>query len=488
MKPKYIFLIVLLIWQLSESSCKKLIEVSPPSTAVTGNAVFSSDATAIATLTGIYATISTSSTATAGSIPSLSLYPGLSSDELTLWSNSGNLQGTAYYQNALTSGLSGYGSDYWSGFYPIIFSCNAAIEGLKKGTGFTPSIQQQLLGEAYFMRAYCYFYLVNLYGDLPLALTSDYAVNSKLSRTSSSQVFKQIVSDFQQAVSLLSTTYFDGTLLKSSVERVRPTKWAAEAMLARAYLYTGNWSGAQAQADLLLNNNSLFALSSLDSTFLRAGLGNKEAIWQLQPVNAGSNTEDAKAFIMDSSYGPGGGGNFGAYLSSALLDSFELGDNRRFNQHWIDSVNFQSTIYYFPIKYKVYLPVPDPSDVTEYLMMLRLGETYLIRAEAKARQGDLSGAATDLNAIRARAGLSGTSETTQPGLIKAILHERQVELFTEMGQRWLDLKRTGSIDAVMGVVTPQKSNGASWNSYQQLYPVYYLDIQSDPNLKQNLGY
>ena len=84
--------------------------------------------------------------------------------------------------------------------------------------------------------------------------------------------------------------------------------------------------------------------------------------------------------------------------------------------------------------------------------------------------------------------MTGTSASDQPSLLAAILHERQVELFTELGQRWLDLKRTGKVDEVMTVVTPLKANGAQWQSYQQLYPVLFSDIQKNPNLVQNNGY
>ena len=116
-------------------------------------------------------------------------------------------------------------------------------------------------------------------------------------------------------------------------------------------------------------------------------------------------------------------------------------------------------------------------------MILRLGEQYLIRAEARAQQGNVSGAWQDLNTIRMRADLGPSA---QPDILAAIGHERQIELFTEMGQRWLDLKRTGQVNAVMEVATPLK--GGSWNSYQQLYPVAQGDIQDDPQLTQNVGY
>jgi hypothetical protein len=167
-----------------------------------------------------------------------------------------------------------------------------------------------------------------------------------------------------------------------------------------------------------------------------------------------------------------------------LLNSFEGGDQRRLNENWVDSIIVGGTTYYYPYKYTVNT---EGADVTEYFMMLRLGELYLIRAEAKAQLGDLSGAAADVNSIRNRAGLGVTVASNQADLLAVILHERQVELFAELGQRWLDLKRTKSVDAIMNIVTPQKS-GQAWQSYQQLYPVSYFDIQTNPKLTQNPGY
>jgi hypothetical protein len=122
---------------------------------------------------------------------------------------------------------------------------------------------------------------------------------------------------------------------------------------------------------------------------------------------------------------------------------------------------------------------------------MRLAELYLIRAEAEANGagGGISAAISDLNKIRIRAGLSDyAGNTDKNSVLAAILHECQVELFTEWGHRWFDLKRTGKIDSVMGIVTPQKSNGAPWNSYQQLFPLPWPDIEKDMNLTQNPGY
>ena len=289
----------------------------------------------------------------------------------------------------------------------------------------------------------------------------------------------------------MSANYLDGLLRNTSNDRVRPTKWAATALLARAYLYyaslpgmdAANYIKAEQQATILIENSGgVFALSSLPNAFLRASLGNKEAIWQLQPVSSTqTNAQDGYAFI------PGPGGIPQLQLSPFLLASFEAGDNRRTN--WINSVTVSGSTYNYPFKYKIGKNVGGIPPVTEHEMMLRLGEQYLIRAEARAQQGNIAGAQADINAIRTRAGLANTAATDKASLITAILHERQVELFTEMGHRWLDLKRTGTIDAVMGNPSGVCAvKGGTWNSYQQLYPIQVGDIQLDPNLKQNPGY
>ncbi len=89
------------------------------------------------------------------------------------------------------------------------------------------------------MRAYFYFYLVNLYGQVPLAITSNYQTNSALRRAPLDIVYDQIIADLVGAETLLSLDYLDGTLTKyqGKAERLRPTRWAASAMLARVYLY-----------------------------------------------------------------------------------------------------------------------------------------------------------------------------------------------------------------------------------------------------------
>ena len=166
-------------------------------------------------------------------------------------------------------------------------------------------------------------------------------------------------------------------------------------------------------------------------------------------------------------------------LSPQLVNSFQATDKRKLN--WIGSVTVGSNTYYYPYKYKVGQNV---TTISEYTMVLRMGEIFLIRAEALARQNDLDGALNDLNVIRGRAGLTQMLATSQPAILDSISNERNAELFTEFGDRWLNLKRTGSVTLIL-----QPVKGADWTpGTDELYPIPQQEIIRNPALNQNLGY
>ncbi len=111
------------------------------------------------------------------------------------------------------------------------------------------------------------------------------------------------------------------------------------------------------------------------------------------------------------------------------------------------------------------------------------------QVEARAQFGE-GNAVDDLDAIRSRAGLPAyTGPADKASLLAAILHERQVELFSEWGHRWFDLRRTGNLDAVMGGAGGVcAAKGGTWKSTAALLPLPLSEILSNPNLTQNPGY
>jgi hypothetical protein len=470
-KSNYFFCLLLLI----SASCKKFIEINPPITQLVTASVFDNNTSATSAVTAIYTQMFNN-----GESYSISQANGFLSDELTNYSTYNVFD--QYYLNSMVA-VNGPGE--WTNAYNYIYEANAIIEALTNNKALNTIVINQLKGEAEFIRAFWHFYLVNCYGDIPLVVTTNYASNAIISRTPKVKVYQQIIEDLNDAENLLNSNYVDASDTTITNQRVRPTKWAAAALLAKVYLYTGDYADAATQATLVINNSTLFSLVSIDSVFLA---NSNEAIWQLYtPLPTSYYTIDGYSYILSTA--PSSGTFNCSTISPQLLGSFEAGD-RRFTD-WLDSISFPGQTYYFPYKYKVSSP-NNTSNITEYTMVLRLGEQYLIRAEAEAKAGQLEVAANDLNKIRLRAGLDSINLTTQSALLSTIFHERQVELFTEWGNRWFDLIRTGNVAQVMGppgnVCAIKNQNQASWNSVDTLYPIPQNDRKVDPNLSQNLGY
>lgn len=456
-------------------SCKKFVQINPPVTQLVTASVFNNNYTATSALTNIYQQMYSKAESY-----NMSQLTGLLGDELTNYST--NVLFIQAYSNSL---LAINTAGPWSNAYNYIYQANAVIDGLQNNNNaIRQTIKNQLTGEAKFIRAFWHFYLTNLYGDIPIITSTDYTKNASIARSPKTQVYQTVVADLKDAQKLLNINFVDASDTTVTTERVRPTSWAATALLARVYLYTGDYANAETQATSIINNTGSTGMFNLVTDLTKVFRANSsEAIWQLGiPSPNTINTYDGNYYILQ-------GAPSSVAISTQLMNTFEMGDNRKTN--WIGAYTTSTApikTFYYPFKYRVY----NDKTISEYTMMLRLAEQYLIRAEARANGAGagLTGAINDLNVIRNRAHLpnySGTSD--QSSVLNAILHERQVELFTEWGHRWFDLKRTGTINAVMG--TPGnvcQTKGGTWDSKWQLLPIPQSERNNDPNLSQNDGY
>jgi starch-binding outer membrane protein, SusD/RagB family len=440
------------------SACRKLVQTPSPGDEVSSNSVFSSYANAESALMGLYIQIMNNNRGPLNG--DATLYGALSADELTIRLPDPLLD--PFLLNSLNP-TSFYCTELYTQSYTLLYTANSLVEGL--GTGNLTDMAE-LRGEAEVIRALMYFYLVNFYGPVPLVTSINYDTTALLPRAPVAQVYAEIISDLRDACAHLSATYISSSAYPGA--RTRPNQAAARALLARVYLYQGEWAAAEQEADTVIANPLYRLETDLDSVFLATSA---EAIWQLQPVYDSMATAEGYLFI------PRNGARPTYTLTSWLQDSWEPGDQRR--TYWTDSVGTGSMAAVYPYKYKY--AYNDPPNA-EYNMVLRLAEVYLIRAEAQAQQGNIAGAAADLNTIRARAGLPMTNASTQAGMLAAILHERQVELFSEWGHRWLDLRRMGQADAVLGLEKP------GWTGTDTLYPIPGPQLANNPNLTQNAGY
>jgi len=485
-RQKIFIPIVLLSFILLANSCKKFVQIPPPNTEIVSASVFNNSNTVTSALTAIYSGMYNN-----GESYNIADNQGFLADELTNYSTQqAQLQ---FYTNSL-SALDDNGQ--WVNGYNYIYQANNLIEGLQNNANISPAIAQQITGEAKFIRAFWHFYLTIEYGAIPFVTTTDYKINQALARTPQPDVYTQIITDLNDAASLLSNNYVDESDTTTSTDRIRPNKGAAEALLARAYLYAGKYDSAKIEATNVIANGQyqlctdLSLLMNPNSTNFVFMANSTEAIWQLgipQPQGV-SNTADATNFILTAS--PNNYGNINcSTISTQLFNAFDSGDQRKTNWIGVYTTSNPTVNYYFPYKYQSY----NTNTITEYTMVLRLAEQYLIRAEAEANLGDIAGATNDLNVIRARAGLPPSSILTASSSLQqadsAILHERQVELFTEWGHRWFDLNRTGAVTTVMGPPgNVCHTKGGTWNSDWQLYPLSHSEIGYDKNLSQNPGY
>jgi hypothetical protein len=445
-KPSLILTVVLLCLFIS---CKKFVDAGLPKDQIISSTVFASDATANSAMAGIYsnAMASTKNFLTGG----ITEYTGLLSDELVNYSSTAFQK--EFYQNSVSPGNT-IDRNLWRSAYSTIYACNSMIEGLTNSTGVSATTKSQLLGEAKFVRALCYFYLINLWGDVPYINSTDYIVNAVASKSSTTLIYGYIVNDLNDAKSLLSSDYV-------SDNRTRPNQAAASALLARVYLYQGNWTSAKTESANVIQMSAYTLESDLNQVFV---YNSQETIWQIMPVTPSINTFEGNIFILTTKPND-------CALSTNIVSSFSKNDKRLTS--WVDSITLSNVKYYFPYKYKV----KTGSNLTEYYVVLRLAEQYLIRAEAEAHLNDFDGAINDLNIIRSRAGIDPlTVPTSLTDCLNEIEQERKVELFCEWGHRWLDLKRTNAANTVLSGIKP------GWNPDNILFPIPTTDVLADPNL------
>lgn len=442
------FLYILFFSLVVASGCDDFVEVDTPRTELLRSSVFQESATANAAVADLYNTMKEGFVS--GYPSGLSITASLSSDELLLFET---------YPERLDVNENQVMPDnehitkLWGDMYNLIYKTNAIIEGLS-ASDIDQTERDQLTGEALFIRAFTYFHLVNLWGDVPLVLSTDYQINGKMVRTPSGQVNEQIVSDLLSAQLLLNEEY-EG-------ERIRANRGAATAMLARVYLYLGEWSKAEVEATKVIQSGLYVLEDDLNLVFHKSS---REAILQLW---SSIYPYDYVGYLFFEAIGS----PLYVALRPEFLEDFSQGDLRY--SSWVKTMEVSGVTFYGVDKYKS--PAIPPE---EYSTVLRLAELYMIRAESRAQQDKLSEASLDVNAIRERAGLAPIAPGTRQEMLEAVYLERKHELFGEQGHRWFDLKRTGRADAVLSPLKP------SWDKEDVLFPIPEAQIISNPDITQN---
>ncbi|MNQ76409.1 SusD family protein [compost metagenome] len=440
------------------SSCKKFVEADLASNLIAKEDAFTTDNSATSATLSLYSYYST-----VDNLRYATWLGGLLADELQNTTSTADL--IQFSQNVVVPTNNVATGNVWGYSYQTIRYCNLILDGIGRSTGMTTPVKNQLSGEAKFFRALMYFNLVNFYGGVPITSEITELDNAFKPRATAAEVYAQVLSDLKDAQNLLPATYAGSAALK-----VRVNKWAATALLAKVYLYNKEYANAEAEATKVIGSGT-YNMATLSNAFINTS---SETILQLSTLFGASafstyRTASSTATVAPPAY----------VLYNNFTKDFELNDNRKTS--WIDSTTFNAVKYYRINKYKVQAATAATLG-NEYTVLLRLSEQYLIRAEARAQQSNIGGAQDDINVIRTRAGLGNTTAATQSTLLTAIAKERKLELFGEYGNRWFDLKRTGTADAVLGALKP------TWKTTAQLLPISADQILLNNKLTQNPGY
>lgn len=341
-------------------------------------------------------------------------------------------------------------SGIWSSMYEGINVANNVIAKVPEMADMTEEEKAQALGELYFIRALNHFNLVNLFGDVPLKTEPTVGTSAlDVPRTPKSDVVAKIIDDLVAAE----------TRLVAGGPKVRASKYAASALLARVYLYTEKYDLARKKASEVIEKGG-YSLIAYGDIFQD---GSAETIFEVDFTDLNRNR------IAEYNFPKSLNGRREVAPTATILNAYEAGDER-----YEASIAMEGALAY-PIKY------PNMAVGAENVIVLRLAEMYLIRAEAEARlEGDITAIQNDINAIRHRADLNDVGASSYSTLLQAIEQERLVEFAFE-GHRWFDLVRTGRAMAVLPNV----------NSIDQtLFPIPLDELLTNKSqgMHQNDGY
>jgi hypothetical protein len=340
----------------------------------------------------------------------------------------------------------------WTSIYDGINVANNVISKVDGIPDLTDNEKNEALGELYFLRALHHFNLLNYFGAIPLkTIPTSGIANVNVARDEVDVVYGQMISDL----------VFASVHLPATGDKIRASGLAADALLARVYLYKKDYSNASAYANKVISSGSFSLLDSYAGIF--ESEGNGESIFEIDFTALDRNR------IAEYNFPLAENGRGEVAPATDLVGSYEANDER-----------FEATYAYsgttpYVIKYD------DLATGADNVIVLRLAEMYLIRAEANAQLGgDMGSIKSDINQIRNRAGLSNVNAPTYEAILLALEEERRLEFAFE-GHRWFDLIRTGRAVDVLQTVN---------NVNQTLFPVPLSEIltNTNPGMYQNPGY
>lgn len=471
----------------------------------------------------------------------------LRSDEYNIIPSGGNTTMSTFQGSP---GVARWAIEPWQEAYKSVFRANAILENVNETNVPDVDARNEILGQAYFFRGFVYWYLVNLYGNIPEGAeggiplqikTPDPNNNEELfpRQASAKAVWDQIISDLEQASNLLPASWSDTDL-------GRPTKWSALALKGKSHLYRSGLLGvneyAQAETDFKAvmesNQYSLLPVDRYSENFDQSNENNSESVFELQyhPIGNGnfvwgqdipragtqgnfvieyappSQTPDnghvINPWIRDLYEANGDEGRRNASIAYDYVGS-EVNSGVEFLTGLASDVDLVNTLAaeaqnsgLEPIFSRKYSGLELPVGGTGFLgddygpnwRLIRYSDVLLMRAEALNEMNMPGQAEIYLNQVRDRAMIAPKTGLLQADMRQAIIDERAMELVGE-GHRFFDLVRWGLAETYLGANSAHAgphpksiSQGTFESGKHELVWIPQPELQANPNLNQNPGY
>jgi len=394
---------------------------------------------------------------------------------------------------------------YWQGFYEGIANANVAISRIPQ-ISMDDSEKSNLLGQAYFLRAYYYFFLTRLFGDIPLVTEPvDPTVDEQLrpARATTEAIYELIVSDLTAA---------ENSTLPDVDRTGKVSKGAVKALLANVYLTMAGQPlnkgqeyyqlAADKAAELTSQGDATYPLfDDLEYLHDRPHKNQGEFILQVQYLGGIAENNITQMITPYNSSISVHGDEFGALIPiPTFVNTYEDGDIRGAERGFFftssaRAKNGTGTITFPPALYKYWLEASSGvnGDLTPDInfTLIRMPEVYLIQAEAanEANGGPTAEAYASLNKVRQRAGLESLSGLSQEEFRQAVWRERYHELCYE-NKAYFDMLRTRKAydlanDRFVDLIGYKNESGTTWTEKYLLLPIPQREIQANPNLAPN---
>ena len=343
----------------------------------------------------------------------------------------------------------------WTAIYVTINRANNVLAKVPTVTDplLTEALKNQIIGEAYFIRALAYFDLARTWGGVPIVTkpTASPTENRGIARSTQAQTYSQVLKDLEAAEPLLPLT----------TDRYRATRKTVWALRARYHLYQKEWAKAEEYATKLLTDSNYRLLKPFNTFFANDARGTQESVFEIFYSANEPNTHR-------NQWQPQTNGGTRQWAPNdaivALLNDPTIGGTRSTLVAKDNQNRWYGNLYYRT-------PASDPSYI------IRIAELYLIRAEARANQDKLTDALADLNAVRDRAGVAASTAASTSAVLLAIENERRVEFALEP-HRWYDIVRTGRAAQVFNLT----------DANRLVLPIPAGELLIDKSLVQNQGY